>query len=301
MTLENLPEIVIRPTTGWAALRLGEIWNYRELLYFLSWRDVKVRYKQAALGAAWAIIQPFMTMVAFTLFFGNLAQIPSDGVPYPIFSYAALVPWTFFATGLAQAANSLVADANLVRKVYYPHLISPASAVVGTLPDFFLAFLVLLGMMLYYGIFPHPLKLLILLPLLGLAFITALGVGFWLSALNVEYRDIRYVIPFLTQFWLFITPVAYPSSLLDEPFRTLYGINPMAGVIEGFRWILLSDAVQGMALLESITLNRFGWINTSGIAAPGPMIFVSFLVASLVLVGGVFYFRRMERSFGDVI
>lgn len=276
--LDNLPETVIRPSKGWAALRLHELWEYRELLYFLSWRDIKVKYKQAALGATWAIIQPFMTMVAFTLFFGNLANIPSDGVPYPIFSYAALIPWTFFAGGLTQAANSLVADANLVRKIYYPRLLSPMSAIVGALPDFFLAFILLIGMMIFYGIYPNLLTLLLLIPLLLLAFVTALGVGLWLAALNVEYRDIRYTLPFIVQFWLFITPIAYPSSLIDEPWRTIYGLNPMAGVVEGFRWVLLGSG-----------------------NPPGLMFLVSTLVAVLVLIGGLFYFRRMERTFGDVI
>jgi lipopolysaccharide transport system permease protein len=275
---DDLPEIIIRPSKGWAALRLRELWEYRELLYFLAWRDIKVKYKQAALGAAWAIIQPFMTMVAFTLFFGNLADIPSDGVPYPIFSYTALIPWTFFAVGLAQASNSLIADANLVRKVYYPRMVSPIAGVISAIPDFFLAFLILIGMMVFYGIYPDPIRLLLLPPLMLLAFTTALSVGLWLSALNVEYRDIRYTIPFLTQFWLFITPIAYPSSLLDEPWRTIYGLNPMAGVIEGFRWALLGSG-----------------------DPPGLMVLVSTLVTLVVLIGGLFYFRRMERSFGDVI
>jgi lipopolysaccharide transport system permease protein len=275
---DDLPEIIIRPSKGWAALRLRELWEYRELLYFLAWRDIKVKYKQAALGAAWAIIQPFMTMVAFTLFFGNLADIPSDGVPYPIFSYTALIPWTFFAVGLAQASNSLIADANLVRKVYYPRMVSPIAGVISAIPDFFLAFLILIGMMVFYGIYPDPIRLLLLPLLMLLAFTTALSVGLWLSALNVEYRDIRYTIPFLTQFWLFITPIAYPSSLLDEPWRTLYGLNPMAGVVEGFRWALLGSG-----------------------DPPGLMVLVSALVTLLILIGGLFYFRRMERSFGDVI
>jgi len=276
--LDNLPETVIRPSKGWSALRLHELWEYRELLYFLSWRDIKVKYKQAALGATWAIIQPFMTMVAFTLFFGNLANMQSDGVPYPIFSYTALIPWTFFAGGLTQAANSLVADANLVRKIYYPRLLSPMSAIVSALPDFFLAFIILIGMMIFYGISPNPLTLLLLIPLLLLTIITALGIGLWLAALNVEYRDIRYTLPFLVQFWLFITPIAYPSSLIDEPWRTIYGLNPMAGVVEGFRWVLLGSG-----------------------NPPGLMFLVSTLVAVLVLIGGLFYFRRMERTFGDVI
>ncbi|MDX1993562.1 MAG: ABC transporter permease [bacterium] len=280
---DDLPETVIRPSKGWAGLNFRELWQYRELLYFLAWRDIKVKYKQAALGAAWALIQPFMTMVAFSFFFGNLAGVESDGLPYPIFAYAALIPWTFFASGLTQAANSLVADANLLRKIYFPRLISPLAAVVAVLPDFFLAFLILIGMMVIYGIFPSAVAVLLLIPLTLLAFITAFGVGLWLAALNVEYRDVRYTLGFLVQFWLFITPIAYPSSLLSEPWRTLYGLNPMAGVVEGFRWVLLGSG------------------RAADVAPPGPMIFVSALVAVLVLIGGLFYFRRMERRFGDVI
>lgn len=299
--VDNLPEIIIRPRSGWSAINLRELWEYRELIYFLSWRDIKVRYKQAALGASWAIIQPFMTMVAFTLFFGNLAKIESDGIPYPIFSYAALVPWSFFATGMAQAANSLISDANLVRKVYYPRLISPLSAILGVVPDFALAFIVLLGMMIYFGIMPNLILLPLLIPLLLLALITAGGVGLWLSALNVEYRDVRYTLPFITQFWLFITPIAYPSSLLEEPWRTIYGINPMVGVVEGFRYILLSGANVHYWLLEVSPLKQFAWSNAPRINPPGPMILVSAIVAITVFVGGLFYFRRMERQFGDVI
>lgn len=220
---------VIKPTKGWVSLRLRDIWEYRELLYFLTWRDIKVRYKQTALGALWAIIQPFFTMVVFSLFFGRLAKIPSDGVPYPLFAYAALVPWTFFANGLSQSSNSLVGSANLITKVYFPRLIIPVSSVISGLIDFAIAFTVFIGMAIYYGIYPT--MSVILLPfLLLLGLITALGAGLWLSALNVKFRDVRYIIPFLTQFWLFATPIAYPSSLLSEPWRTIYGINPMVGV-----------------------------------------------------------------------
>ena len=229
---------VIEPSKGWVALRLGALWRFRELLYFLIWRDIKVRYKQTALGATWAIIQPVMTMVVFSLFFGKLGQIPSDGVPYPIFSFAALVPWTFFANGLAQSSNSLVGSSNLITKVYFPRLAIPMGTVLSGLLDFILAFVVLLGMMLYYGISP-TLNTLWLPLFLLLAIVTSLGVGLWLSALNVEYRDVRYVVPFLTQFWMLATPIAYPSSLLHEPWRTVYGLNPMVGVVEGFRWALL--------------------------------------------------------------
>jgi lipopolysaccharide transport system permease protein len=271
------PITVIKPARGFIPLKLRGIWDYRELLYFLTWRDIKVRYKQTVLGAAWAIIQPFCTMVVFSLFFGKLARIPSDGVPYPIFSFAALVPWTFFAYGLNQSSNSLVASANLIQKVYFPRLVIPISSVISGVVDFFLAFLVLLGMMLFYGI--HPTVNILWLPLLlMLVFVTALGVGLWLAALNVEYRDVRYMVPFIIQFWMFATPIAYPSSLLPEPWRTLYGLNPMVGVVEGFRWALLGTRT-----------------------APGPMIIVSSLAALGILIGGAFYFRRMEKTFADVV
>lgn len=266
----------IRPSRGWVALKLREVWEYRELLYFLVWRDVKVRYQQTVLGAAWAIIQPVMTMVVFSIFFGRLANVPSDGIPYPIFSFTALVPWTFFANGLANAANSLVGSSNLLKKVYFPRLVIPIAAVLAGVVDFALAFGVLIGLMLFYGIVPTG--NVVWLPLfLALALVTALGVGLWLAALNVEYRDIRYVVPFLTQFWLFATPIAYPSSLLSEPWRTVYGLNPMVGVVEGFRWALLGT-------------------NT----APGVMAAVSFVAALVILVSGAFYFRRVEKGFADV-
>ena len=267
----------IEPSRGWVSLKLKELWEYRELLYFLTWRDVKVRYKQTVIGAAWAIIQPFFTMVVFSLFFGKLAKMPSDGIPYPIFSYAALVPWMFFANGLSQSSNSLVGGANLITKVYFPRLVMPISGVVSGAVDFVLAFVILIGMMLFYGIMP-TLNVFYLPFLLLLAFITALGVGLWLSALNVQYRDVRYVVPFLTQFWLFATPIAYPSSLLSEPWRTIYGLNPMVGVVEGFRWALLHT-------------------NT----APGPIIIVSTLASLAILVSGAYYFRRMEKTFADVV
>lgn len=271
-----LPQVRIRPSRSWVSLRLGELWQYRELLCFLVWRDIKVRYKQTVLGAAWAIIQPFFTMLVFSLFFGRLAKIPSDGVPYPIFAYAALVPWTFFANGLAQSSQSLVADANLIKKIYFPRLAIPIATVFSNVVDFFLAFVVLLGMMVFFGILPtiHV----VWLPLfLLLALVSSLGVGLWLSALNVYYRDVRYVVPFVVQFWMFATPIAYPSTLLDEPWRTLYGINPMVGVVEGFRWALLDTQ-----------------------SSPGPIIIVSSITALAVLISGAIYFRRMERFFADV-
>ncbi len=268
----------IEPSKGWVSLKLQELWEYRELLYFLTWRDIKVRYKQTVLGAAWAIIQPFFTMVVFSLFFGRLAKIPSDGVPYPIFSYAALVPWTFFATGLSQSSNSLVGSANLIKKIYFPRLVVPISSVLAPAVDFVLAFVVLLGMMLVYGI--TPTANVIWLPLLLLlAFVTSLGTGLWLSAMNVQFRDVKYTIPFLTQFWMFATPIAYPSSLIENDLlRAVYGLNPMTGVIEGFRWALLDT-------------------NT----APGPLLAVSVVAALALLVSGAFYFRRMEKTFADVV
>jgi lipopolysaccharide transport system permease protein len=274
---EKVPVTVIRPSRGWVSLNLRDLWEYRELLYFLTWRDIKVRYKQTVLGAAWAIIQPFFTMVVFSLFFGKLAKMPSDEIPYPIFSYAALVPWTFFANGLSQSSTSLVASANLIKKVYFPRLVVPISAVISGGVDFVLAFVVLLGMMVFYGIVPTG--AVVWLPLLLLlALVTSLGVGLWLTAMNVQFRDVRYAVPFLVQAWMFATPIAYPSSLLDEPWRTLYGINPMAGVVEGFRWALLGTET-----------------------APGPIIIVSASVAVGLLVSGVFYFRRMEKTFADVV
>jgi lipopolysaccharide transport system permease protein len=264
----------IEPSRGRVRLGLGEVWEYRELLYFLVWRDVKVRYKQTALGAAWAIIQPFMTMVVFSLFFGRLAGVPSDGVPYPIFSFAALVPWTYFATAIGSGGNSLVTSQNLIAKVYFPRLLIPLAAVITPLVDLAVAFAVLLLLMLAYGIAPTAAVLLVP-ALLLLAVATALGTTLWLAALNVEYRDVRYVIPFLVQFWLFATPVAYPASLVPEGWRALYGINPMAGVIEGFRWALL------------------------GTPAPGAIVFVSTLVVAALIAGGLRRFRRMEGTFAD--
>ncbi len=268
----------IQPSHGWVSLKLGELWRYRELLYFLTMRDIKVRYKQTVIGAAWAIIQPFMTMVVFTLFFGGLAAIPSDGLPYPIFSYAALVPWTFFANGLTLSANSLVGSSNLIKKIYFPRLVIPIATIFSGGVDFVLAFVVLIGLMLFYGI--TPTVNVIFLPLfLLLAFITSLGVGLWLSAMNVQFRDVRYVVPFLTQFWLFITPIAYPSSLIENDIlRALYALNPMTGVVEGFRWALLGTDT-----------------------APGPTILISAAVALVLFVTGLFYFRRMEKSFADVV
>lgn len=273
----GLPVTRIEPSSGWVDLKLGELWAYRELLYFLTWRDVKVRYKQTALGAAWAVLQPLLTMIVFTIFFGRLAKIPSDGIPYPIFAYAALLPWTLFAFSLAQSGNSLVASQQLIKKVYFPRLVIPISAVLAGLVDFLLASVVMVGMMVFYKVVPTA--NVIFLPLfLLLALASALTVGLWLSALNVQYRDVRYTIPFLTQFWLFATPIAYPSSMVPEKWRTLYGLNPMAGVVEGFRWAL------------------FGTVEISV-----GLVLMSTTMVLVFLTGGLVYFRRMERTFADVV
>ena len=273
----ELPRTLLTPSRGWVSLKLGELWEYRELLYFFIWRDVKVRYKQTALGLAWAVLQPFFTMVVFSLFFGGLAKMPSDGVPYPIFAYTALLPWTFFAHGVTQSANSLVTNANLINKVYFPRMAIPIAAVLAGLADFLPAFVVLVGMMFYYGIYPGT--QIIWLPLFVLlATIAALGVGIGLAAINVHFRDVRHTVPFLVQSWLFITPIAYPSSLLPEKWRTLYALNPMVGVVEGFRWALLDTE-----------------------PAPGPILWVSAAAALALLFTTAFYFRRLERTFADVV
>ncbi|MGO8763470.1 MAG: ABC transporter permease [Desulfobaccales bacterium] len=272
-----IPVIVIKPSKGLVSLKLKEFWDYHELLFFLTWRDIKIRYKQTVLGAAWAILQPLMTMVVFSIFFGRLAKVPSDGLPYPIFSFCGLLPWQLFANALTQSSNSLVASQGLITKVYFPRLIIPISAILPGLVDFALSFVVFLGMMAYYGIAPTWAALTLPLFLL-LALATALAAGLWLSALNVQYRDVRYTITFLVQFWLFVTPIAYPSSLVPEKWRLLYGLNPMAGVVEGFRWALLGKA-----------------------GGLGPMVIVSASVVCLFLVGGLVYFRHMEKTFADVV
>ena len=275
--IEQPAVLIIKPSQGWVNLRLKDVWEYRELLYFLVWRDIKVRYKQTVLGAAWAVIQPFLAMVVFSIFFGKLAQVPSDGLPYPIFAYAALLPWQLFAHALTESGNSLVASQQLIKKVYFPRLAIPLAAVLAGLVDFAIAFVVLLGMMFYYGIYPTV--AIVTLPLFILfAVATAMAAGLWLSALNVEYRDVRYIIPFLTQFWLFATPVAYPSSLVPEPWRAVYGLNPMAGVVEGFRWAILGKS-GGM----------------------GSLMLVSVLAVIALLIGGLIYFRRMEKTFADLV
>jgi lipopolysaccharide transport system permease protein len=267
----------IRPISGWTFLKLGELWRYRELLYFFVWRDLKVRYRQTLLGAAWAVLQPFLTMVVFSIFFGGLAHVPSDGLPYPVFAYSAMVPWTFFANGLTQASNVIVTHANMVKKTYFPRLTLPVATVLAGVVDFSLAFVVLLGMMFFFRIVPTA-NIVWLPLLLFLALATSLGASLWLAALNVRFRDVRYIVPFLVQVWLFLTPIAYPSSLVPEQWRLIYGLNPMVGVIEGFRWALLGS-------------------DTS----PGPILIASSLVSLFLLVAGTIYFRRVERSFADIV
>lgn len=272
----SAPTVVIRPPKGWVPLNLRDMWRYRELLYFLTWREIKVRYKQTALGFTWAIIQPFGMMVVFTLFFGNLAKIPSEGIPYPLFNYAALLPWTLFAEGVTRSSSSIVNEANLVKKVYFPRLIMPLASILSPVVDFAIAFTILIGMMVYYGYAP-TMNILWLPALIILALMTALAVGLWLSAINAKYRDVKYAVPFLIQLWLFASPVVYASSLLPERFQTIYGLNPMAGVIEGFRWALL------------------------GTNPPGHLIGVSVTIVVVILISGAFYFRRSEKTFADVI
>jgi lipopolysaccharide transport system permease protein len=274
---DSIQVLIVEPAKGLARLNLRDVWTYRELLFFLIWRDVKVRYKQTVLGATWAILQPVMTMLVFSVFFGRLAKMPSDGIPYPVFAFAALLPWQLFAYALSESSNSLVGSQQLITKVYFPRLVVPLAAVMAGLVDFAIAFAVLLALMWYYGIMPA--SAIILLPLFVLfAVVTALAVGLWLSSLNVKYRDVRYTIPFLTQLWMFATPVAYPSSLVPEHWRALFGLNPMVGVVEGFRWALLGKA-----------------------EGPGPLLAVSVVAVVILLVGGLMYFRQMETTFADLV
>ncbi len=271
------PSVVIKPLKGLFHLDLKSIWQYRELLYFLVWRDVIVRYKQTAIGAAWAILQPLITMVIFTLIFSGLAKIPSDGIPYPIFTFTALLPWTYFSQALARSAISVVGSQNLVTKIYFPRLLIPLSASIAPAVDLFFSFLILLGMMFWYHI--TPTRGLLALPLfLGLAVLTALAVGLWSSALNVKYRDVGHTIPFLIQVWMYASPVAYPVSLVPEKWRLLYSLNPMAGVIEGFRWALLGKESPDFMVMA-----------------------VSSTVVVVLLFGGIVYFKKMEQSFADII
>jgi len=273
---EASQSIRIEPPKGFISVSLRELWQYRDLLYFLVWRDIKVRYKQTGLGVAWAVLQPLLTMVVFSVFFGRLAKMPSDGVPYSLFTFAGLVPWIFFANGLTQSSNSLVSSSNLISKVYFPRLHVPLAAVLSGAVDFGLSCLMLGVMMALYHVRPSP--YLWYLPLFALlAFVTMLGVGLWFSALNVRYRDVRYIVPFVSQFWMFATPIAYPSSLLSEPWRTVYSLNPLVGVVEGFRWAFFGTKV------------------------PGPILLVSTGITLIILVAGAYYFQRVEASFADVI
>ena len=276
-TQQNEEIIVIRPSKGWGSINLREIWLYRELVYFLTWRDLKVRYKQTALGAGWAVLQPVLSMVVFSIFFGGLLSVPSEGVPYPIFSYAALLPWGVFAKALNDTGRSLVSNRAMLTKIYFPRMVIPLASVFSSLADFLIAFIVMLGLMFYYQI--APTSNIWTLPLfLLLAVITALGVGLWLSAMNVLYRDIGYMIPYITQLWFYLTPIVYPASQVPEEWQFFYALNPMVGVVEGFRWALLGTA-----------------------DAPNPMIAVSATIAMLIFITGMFYFRRMERTFADMV
>jgi lipopolysaccharide transport system permease protein len=271
------PELYITPPAGWWENPLRELWDYRELLYFFVWRDIKVRYKQTVLGAAWAVLQPLLTMLIFSLFFGKLAHIPSDGLPYPVFYYTALLPWTYFATALQTGTMTIVGNQHVITKVYFPRLILPLSGVLSGLVDFAISFVMLVVLLLYYGIRPRA-AVVFLLAFLMLAIVTALSVSLWLSALNAIYRDVRYVMPFLVQFWMFASPVVYPTSLVPQKWRWLYGLNPITAVIEGFRWSLTGH---GEVALYSTA--------------------VSVMVVLLVLLTGMAYFQRMETTVADVV
>lgn len=272
------PETIhIRPSTGLAALNLGDLWTYRELVLFMIWRDVKVRYKQTLLGAAWAVIQPVLTMLVFNFVFGTVAKVPSEGLPYPVFAYAALLPWGLFTAALNTASRSLTTNQNMITKIYFPRLVLPLASVLGGLVDFAIAFLILIALMLYYHI--SPTAAVWTLPLfLILSLVTALGVSLWLSAINVQYRDVNYVLPFLTQFWLFLTPVAYSAKIISAKWQAVYSLNPMAGVVNGFRWALLGTKT-----------------------GPDLNMAVSVAISVIVLISGLFYFRSMERTFADTI
>ena len=268
---------IIEPKKGWIPIDLGEIWKYRELLYFLTKRDIKVRYKQTVLGGLWAIIQPLFTMIVFTLFFGKLAKIPSDGIPYPIFVYTGLLPWIYFSNALTSSGNSLIENQNLITKVYFPRLIIPASASLAGLLDFFLAMLILAILMIYYQFSPS-LGILLFPVLVGLTFMCAVGVGLWLSALNVEYRDIRYAIPFLIQIWMFLSPVIYPVTMIKDKYQWLLAINPMGGIINAYRASLLGH-------------KPIDW----------PLLCISVAIIICLFLSGIYYFRRMEKTFADVV
>jgi lipopolysaccharide transport system permease protein len=272
---QEIPCFEIRPTTGRLSIDMRELWAYRELVYFLTWRDIKVRYKQTAIGVAWAVLQPLAMMVVFTVLFGKLANIPSEGVPYPLFAYAALLPWQLFSRTISESTSSLVTDQRLITRVYFPRIIVPLSTTLAAMADFGIASGLLVALMFVYGVIPGA--AVIWLPgFILLMIITALGIGFWLSALNVEYRDVMYTVPFIIQFWFFVTPIVYPSSLVPERWKILYGLNPMVGVIEGFRWALLGIG-----------------------KGPSPMLAVSILIALFLFVSGIIWFQRREESFVD--
>jgi lipopolysaccharide transport system permease protein len=273
---EESHRFVILPPRKWVPIDFHEVWNHRELLYFFVWRDVKIRYKQTALGFSWAILQPLFMMIIFTIFFGGLANIPSEGIPYPVFALAGVMPWTLFAEGLSRSTSSMVSNAHIMTKVYFPRLLLPISGILSPLVDFFVAFSLLIITMIFFGVAPTW-NILFLPAFIVLAVATSLGVGLWFSALNVKYRDFGYTIPFIIQIWLFASPVVYPSTMIPLPYRVLYGLNPMAGVIEGSRWALV------------------------GTDPPSLMIFVSVGVVIALLISGMFYFRKMEQYFADII
>jgi lipopolysaccharide transport system permease protein len=275
--LPKVPPMRIGPQRGWFDIDFGELWQFRELLYFFVWRDIKVRYKQTVVGIAWAVLQPFLTMLVFTLFFARLAHLPVDGMPAAIFYYSALLPWMYFSASLLNATNTIVENQRVITKVYFPRLVLPLSAIFSGLVDFGISFLMFVVMMIYFGV--QPTVSIIYFPLfLLLALLTALGVGLWLAALNAIYRDVRYVVPFLVQFWMFASPVVYPSSIVPERWRWLYGLNPMAGVIEGFRWSLTGHG-----------------------EPPGRMLIASSLMVLAILAGGLAFFQRMETTIADVV
>ncbi|HEU0162939.1 MAG TPA: ABC transporter permease [Rhizomicrobium sp.] len=277
MSDSTLPTVRLQPSGRLRFLDLAELWHYRELIYFLTWRDIKVRYKQTAIGVVWAVLQPIALILVFTLFFGRLAKLPSDGVPYPLFAFCALLPWQVFSRSISESANSLVTDQRLISRVYFPRIIVPTASIVGSLMDFAISFLLFLGMMAWYGVTPTA-NIVFLPVFLMLMMMTALGVGYWLSALNIEYRDVAYALPFLSQIWMFLSPVVYSSSLVPEKYRVLYGLNPMAGVIDGFRWALLGVG-----------------------PGPSPMLLASVCISVTLFVTGIFWFRGRERTFADAI
>ena len=276
MAIPAAPVTVIRPPRGWIPINLRELWAYRELLYFFTWRDIKVRYTQTVFGIAWAVIQPLFMMIIFSLFFGTLAKVPSENIPYPLFSYAGVLPWTLFAAGLTRSSDSLVQDVNLVQKVYFPRMLLPLAGILSPLVDFAIAFVILIGMMLYFGYYPGV-TMFWILGFLVLELMLAAGLGLWLSAINVAYRDVRYAIPVLIQLGLYASPVVYSATFVPARFQTVYGlVNPMAGILEGFRWAVL------------------------GTKPPSDLLFASVAIILVILISGAFYFRRREKAFADV-